>query len=63
MIYHKTIGMNFIIFLDSRTNNFCFIFISKVISLANEPGHHKSVHYRALSEGLYREKVLIKQFN
>jgi hypothetical protein len=28
-----------------------------------EPGHHKSVHYRALSEGLHREKVLIKQFN
>jgi NAD(P)-dependent dehydrogenase (short-subunit alcohol dehydrogenase family) len=38
------------------------IFLSSVAH-RYEPGHHKSVHYRALSEGLHREKVLIKQFN
>jgi hypothetical protein len=54
MIYYNIIRINFIIFLDSKTNGFYFIFITKVISLA------KSLDIRVL---YFSREILVKGFD
>jgi hypothetical protein len=54
IIYYKTIGINFIVFLDSGTNGFCFVSITKIISLI------KSLDIYVL---YFPQKILIKGFD